>query len=338
MNVLITGCSRHSKEIVDCLKSNYENRAVRVIAVDMNSSNILRYNTDAQYVVPKSSDPDYIHVLIDICRKESVDIVIPYITSELLKLARHRSEFEDNGIKVSVSGESSVKILNDKAEIATMFGEYMPKQFMAKNKQEAERALSRLGYPEKPVCVKITDSCGGNGFAIVDDSRAYDLSLLNKRGASPIIGKEELIKYIKRTPAIIQEYIDGHDYSLCVLADNGKIISSCGYYGYSIEYGAVCNGEIAYNRKALEIAEDVAAITNLCGNACFDYKIDYSGNAVLLECNPRINASLGFCKAAGINLVWLRCKQLLGEPFDANLFNIKSGLKMRKFYEAEYYV
>lgn len=338
MNVLITGCSRHSKEIVDCLKSNYENRSVRVIAVDMNKDNILRYNTDAQYIVPRSCPPDYIPALLEICGKEAVDIIIPYITSELLKLSQHRSEFEDNGIKISVSDERSVKILNDKAKMAETFEEYMPKQFIVRNKKEAEMALSSLGYPQNAVCVKIAGSCGGNGFAVVDDSKAYDLSLLNKRGVPPIIGKDELLKYIERTPAIIQKYIGGSDYSLCVLADNGKIIASCGYYGYSMEYGAVCSGEIASNGRALEIAEDVAERTNLCGNACFDYKTDNSGNSVLLECNPRINASLGFCRAAGIDLVYLRCKQLLEEPFDVNQFTIQTGLKMRKFYEAEYYV
>lgn len=340
MNVLITGCSRHSKEIVECLKSNYENRPVRVIAVDMNYNNILRYNTDAQYIVPKSSEPNYIPALIDICKKEYVDIVVPYITSELLKMSQSKKEFENNGIKISVSDEKSIEILNDKIMIADKFKRYMPRQMVVTNKYDTEEALHHLNYPHKPICVKIHNSCGGNGFAVVDDTKAYNLSLLNKRGIPPIISKDELIKYIEKSPAILQEYITGkdNDYSLCVLADNGKIVAYCGYYGYSIEYGAVCNGEISINEKAVEIAKDIVQKTKFSGNACFDYKIDSSNMPVLLECNPRINASLGFCNAAGLNLVYLQCKLLLGENIDVSQFSIKTGLKMRKFYESEYYI
>ena len=340
MKVLLTGCSKHSKEIVDCLKSNFEKRPVRVIAVDMNFNNILRHNTDTQYIVPKSSEPNYVSTLIDICKKEYVDIVIPYITSELLKMSQNKKEFENNGIKVSVSNEKSIQILNDKVRIAEEFKQYMPHQFVVTNKYDIETALHHLDYPSKPVCVKIPNSCGGNGFAIVDDKKAYNLSLLNKRGVPTILSKDELIKYIEKSPAILQEYITGkgNDYSLCVLANKGKIVACCGYYGYSMEYGAVCNGEIALNEKSVEIAEYIVQKTKFSGNACFDYKIDSSNNPILLECNPRINASLGFCNAAGLNLVYLQCKLLLGENIDISQFHVKTGLKMRKFYESEYYV
>lgn len=338
MNVLITGCSRHSKEIVDCLKSNYENRPVRVVAVDMDEKSILRHNTDTQYIVPRSSAADYIPTLIDICKNEKVDIIIPYITSELLKMAKNQSEFENNGIKVSVSGEKSIQILNDKIRMAVEFEQYMPKQFVVQNQADTENALNALDYPHNRVCVKISNSCGGNGFAVVDDTSAYSFSLLNKRGVPPVLSKEELFKYIEKSPAIIQQHVSGTDYSLCVLADNGKILAYCGYYGYSMEYGAVCSGEIAINENALKIARYVTEKTSLCGNACFDYKINEIGDAVLLECNPRINASLGFCNAAGLNLVYLQCKLLLGEYIDISQFSTKIGLKMRKFYESEYYI
>lgn len=60
----------------------------------------------------------------------------------------------------------------------------------------------------------------------------------------------------------------------------------------------------------------------------------------LLECNPRINASIGFCWKAGVNLVYLRCKQLMGELEEKDFLagsNIKEGLRMQKYYESEYF-
>jgi predicted ATP-grasp superfamily ATP-dependent carboligase len=64
--------------------------------------------------------------------------------------------------------------------------------------------------------------------------------------------------------------------------------------------------------------------------------IDKNGKAHLLECNPRINASIPFIAKAGVDLVYLRCKMLAGEPVD-NTAEIDYGLKMVKYYECHYF-
>ena len=74
----------------------------------------------------------------------------------------------------------------------------------------------------------------------------------------------------------------------------------------------------------------------LDGNACFDFIILPSGRPLLLECNPRISATIPFIAKAGADLVYLRCKQLLGEPIDTNV-SFDYGLKMVKYYDAHYY-
>ena len=62
-----------------------------------------------------------------------------------------------------------------------------------------------------------------------------------------------------------------------------------------------------------------------------------SGKVVLLEINPRINASLPFVRHAGCNMVYLRCKQLLGYEIPST-YELNYGLKMKKFYDTRYYV
>ena len=101
-NVLITGCSRFSKEIIDCLKSNEDGVQVKVVGVDCNPNNLLRTNVDYTYVVPRITDPAYIDTLIDICAKHDVKVILPYITSELGLISENKSKFDKCGIKVSV--------------------------------------------------------------------------------------------------------------------------------------------------------------------------------------------------------------------------------------------
>ena len=78
---------------------------------------------------------------------------------------------------------------------------------------------------------------------------------------------------------------------------------------------------------------------DLDGNACFDFRITPEGWAVLLEVNPRVNASLPFVWKAGVNMLYLRCKNLLGDYSDIGQFQkIEFGLKMKKFYDSRYFV
>ena len=133
-----------------------------------------------------------------------------------------------------------------------------------------------------------------------------------------------------------QKHLKGKDYSVCILADHGKVMYRCGYIGYEMDYGCVMLGEIRAHDGAYAIAEAVTEELGIDGNACFDFMIDEGGKAWLLEVNPRVSASLAFVAAAGLNLPYLRCKQLLGDDIGKFDINVKYGMMMRKYYECEY--
>lgn len=339
ITVLITGCSRHSKGIVDSLKNNEDKIKVRVVGVDCNEMNLLRVGVDASYVVPRITEPDYFEKLLFICQKEDVDVIIPYITAELPLIAAKRDMFEEVGIKVSVASPVSLKIANDKIELAKWFPEYMPRQTVAHNVDDVTRFAEEIGYPENKFCCKLSSKCGGAGFAIVDDEKAYDITTFNRLGFNRYVSFEELVKIIEKNDLdiILQEYVEGVDYSVTVLAEHGAVKYMCGFAGYTMEYGAVVTGEIIKHEKAYQIAEKVCMEIGLDGNACFDFIVKDGGESILLEINPRINASLPFVSAAGLNLPFLRCKQLLGLPIKDD-YEIKYGLRMNKYYESEYFV
>ena len=155
--------------------------------------------------------------------------------------------------------------------------------------------------------------------------------------------------------------MEGIDSSVCVLADHGNVLTMAGYAGFDMEFGAVVNGQIITNEKAFEIARTIVKELEVDGNACFDFILKgVTGETLknmtvesgmramqnapvkLLECNPRINASIGFCWHAGANLVYLRCKQLLGglttEDILTSNLGLREGMRMQKYYESEYYI
>lgn len=318
----------------------------------MDGNKLLHHGTTYQYIAPPITDTGYIPFLKKVCEETHTDIIIPYITAELELMAEYKEEFEQMGVKVSVASKESLKILNNKEKFGEMFQRYAPGQCATDDVHTAKIICEAHKNKKMKLCCKISGKCGGTGFCIVDNEKAYDISLFNRCGVNRYISDQDLYKIIEAgNRVILQEYVEGIDYSVCVLADHGRILDMVGYAGFDMEFGAVVNGQIVTNRNAFEIARKIVEDLKVDGNACFDFilegvksrtEMSHMQNAPvkLLECNPRINASIGFCWKAGVNLVYLRCKQLMGELEEKDFLagsNIKEGLRMQKYYESEYF-
>ena len=338
MTVLITGCNNHFQGIERCLHDNYENERIITIGTDCNPNHLIGTGCTKTYVVPRSDNPDYIPKMLEICKENSVDVILPFVTTELLIMAKNKDKFDAIGTKVSVSSLESIMIANDKIELYKSFPDLMPYQTVIETPEEVDAFAEKIGYPKTKFCCKIPDGCGGNGFSVIDEKLGRNIRLRNKCGVAGHITKDMLKELVANFDGkiILSEYITGKDYSVCVLADRGKALYKCGYIGYEMDYGCVLLGEILQNEMAYDIADRVCAELGLDGNVCFDFMVDSNGKASLLEINPRLSASLAFVAAAGLNLPYLRCKQLLGTDVRRYSPEVKYGLKMRKFYECEY--
>lgn len=339
MKILITGCGRHSKGLVKCLKNNPDREPIEVIGINNNPQNILRSEVDEYVIAPSINDTGYIDWLLIFCKEKNVDVVLPYITAELPILAKNKEYLESEGTRISVSSLHSLSVANNKNQLHKMFPGYMPEQITTSNKYAIMAFAEKMGYYDgKGLCCKLTDKCGGAGFSILDEEKRLDIARVNKVGEPHYIGIELLCEIVEKTgvEVIVQEYVPGTDYSVCVLADHGRTVYECGFAGYAMEFGAVTSGEIIKNQKAYSIAEEVVGKIGIDGNACFDFIIKDDGSPVLLECNPRINASLPFLANAGANLAYYRCCQLIGRLIPDNL-DVNYGLKMAKYYEEHYY-
>lgn len=335
-NVMITGCSGFSKELIECLKNNDDNVDIKIVGVDCNKYNLLQTGVDWGYVVPKITEPNYIDELIRLCKKHNVKIILPYITKELCLLSENKCKFEKYGISVSVSSPKSLLIANDKKAFGEKYGCFMPTQICPKSSEDACKFIENIENKGGNICCKISNGCGGQGFFIVDDKKAKELPTIGRKDAPLYLSKDYALQLIAANNfnVILQEHKKGLDYSVCVLADNGNVISKVGYVGYSMVCGAVMSGEIKRHKRAYEIASEITKELELDGNMCFDFIIN-GDDAYLLEVNPRINATLPFVNKAGANLAYLRCLQLLGRSVTPP--QIKYGIKMKKYYESEYF-
>ena len=339
-NVLLTCCSIHVKEVIDCLRNNEDGVEVKVYVANSVAANLPPAElSDGNFVVPAVNAPDYIETLISICKEHDISIIMPTATLELEIMARTKDEFKQNGILVSVSSIDSLLVANNKIALYGCYADLMPKQIIPNGVSDVDAFASMFKYKNSSICCKVDNLCGGKGFAVVDDKKSNDTSLFNKFGENRYISLHDLKSIVGngRNKVILQQRIEGLDYTVSALADKGVVTHICGYVGYMMAFGSIMYGEIKPNDMAYDIVKNIVTELGLDGNVAFDFILKKDGKVVLLEINPRINASLPFVRHAGCNMVYLRCKQLLGYNVTSEC-KLNYGLKMKKFYDTRYYV
>ena len=317
-----------------CLKNNGE-RNIRLIGADMNDDPTMLEMVDAYYPVPRGDDPSYVDVLLDICKKEKVDVVLPIMSVELNALAENKGRFENEGVQVSVSRLDSLLIANDKLALFDyMKANGLPcAEYVAVDSVvELEKAVISLGYPHKRVCVKATNSSGSRGFRILDANKSkYDM-FFNEKPSSSFITLDELISILSEREEfpklMVMEYLPGTEYTVDLLADHGKVLYNCCRKSTHMENSIMLDGIIVDNQAVLKLCEQVVESLKLDGNIGFDIKERGDGTPVIMECNPRITAGIPAFAAAGVNLPYLCVKKLLGEKLPS--VTPKIGLKMKR--------
>lgn len=337
LTVLVSACgAQFMPGLADCLKNNGE-RNIRIIGVDMEIDKTVLQMVDKLYQVPRATDSSYVDTLLEICKKEHVDVVMPFMSAELLPLIDKKSEFEAIGTKVSVADRQSVEITTNKFRFYQFMkdqGLAVPKFAPVRKASELLAACEACGYPRNAVCVKATELSGSRGIRIINPNISkFDL-LFGEKPNSFFTTMDDLQATLEERPEMPEmmamEYLPGAEGSVDLLASNGKILYM-GYRESNVNLHSIPQvATLSKNITAYEIAEKVVAALNLDGNADLDFKCDAEGNPVLMEVNPRIAATMKIFAEGGMNLPYLRIKQLLGEELPR--VELKYGIKMKRRY------
>lgn len=98
MNLLILSCGTRDK-VVEYFKEAFGD-AGRVVCTDCSPYAPALYEADAHYLVPRITAPEYLDVICDICKKESITGVLSLIDPELSLLAAHSETFAALGVTI----------------------------------------------------------------------------------------------------------------------------------------------------------------------------------------------------------------------------------------------
>lgn len=335
ITVLITAAgNQYMLGLVKCFHENGE-RNIRLIGADMSDDSTILQMMDACYKVPAATDPTYVDCLLEVCKKEKVDVAIPVMSADLIPILDNLERFKAIGTIVSISNRKSVEIANNKYKLYEFMqntGMKVPRFCLLNNAKDLSKAFSYVGYPDNSVCIKATELSGSRGIRIVDPSKSRFDILFGEKPNSFYISYEELETILNEKDEMpemmVMEGLPGKEFSIDLVADHGKILYMAARQSNSITASIPLEATLFHDEKAYDITREVIANLELDGSADLDFKYDKNGEPVLMEINPRVAATMAIFWAGGMNLPYLRVKQLLGEELPQ--CTIKTGVKMKR--------
>lgn len=321
-----------------CLRENGE-RNIRIIGIDISDNPMLGGLIDEYYQVPAYTSNNYIDTIIEICIKEKVDIFFPHISMELPIVLSRIDIFKRNNIKVAITDNNTLLVANNKYKLYEFMKEkgfVIPKYYLIKSLNDYGDVLSKLGYPNKPVCIKVTESSGSRGIRIIKPKFSRADSFLYSKPSSIETSYDDMYSTLKEFthfPEIFaMEYLPGCEYTVDLLADHGKTLYICGRRNLESSISIAMKTITEKKDEAYQLCQAIVYALKLDGNIGFDFMLDENDNPILTDLNPRITATIVLYLKAGINFPYLRIKQLLNE--DLPKINEKYGVKLiRKYLE-----
>jgi len=308
-NILITSVSRKVwlvKAFKDALKQ--EGIDGKVVSVDINPLSAGLYVSDKHYLVPSSSDQNFIPAVLEICKKEDIKLLIPTRDGELLLFAKNKDKFEKKGIYVMVSNPEVIEICNDK---------YRFYQFLTKNNIPTPKTylpnqldFSSIHYP---LVVKSRYGSGSKALFKVENA-------------------EELQFFVNYVPnPVIQEFANGNEYTVDLFSDfNGNVLTVVPRERIETFCGESYKGKTVKDTQIIEYAKNLAEKLETIGHITIQC-IKNDNGIKFIEVNPRFGGGAILGIKSGANTPLLLIKLILGKRIEPQIGEFKDNFIMLRY-------
>lgn len=277
MRILFT-CVGRRVELLQCFReaASSLNVQLEIIGLDASSTAPALAFCDKKMLSLPISDKGYIDFLVNICKEDNVDVLIPTIDTDLLILSENKELFKEAGTRVLVSASDKIAVCRDKNFTADFF-----------------------------------ESCGLKAPKTVNDYAKYDglfpCFIKPKDGSSSINAyradnKDELEMYAGQIgDYIIQPFIKGTEYTVDVFCDfDGNPIYITPRERLAVRSGEVIKTKITQDEAIISETMQLIEKYRPCGPLAVqlirreETKEDY-----YIEINPRFGGGAPLSMMAG---------------------------------------
>ena len=308
LNVLMTAGSRRVP-LVQAFRHALRALGVegRVIVTDVNPLSPAVHVADRAYRVPMATDPAYLPELLDICEAERVRLVVPAIDDELPMFGEAREQFRHIGTMVACSPASTSEVCNDKfATCSTL--------------SEAGVAAAKTYLPESvpadaPFPLFIKPRVGRGAVGAFPARTAEELRFFLGYVAEPIV----------------QEYLDGPEFTIDVLCDfDGNPLSIVPRERVVIRAGVTDRGRTVNDPMLIELAKAACAAFPFAGPVNIQCRMQRN-EPVIFEINPRFSGGIPLTIQAGADFAQMLLTLAMGRRVAPSIGEFRDGLWMTSF-------
>lgn len=277
---------------------------------------------------------DYLNWCITFCLENDIDIFVPGKEASLVSASRDK--FADQGVRVlCVATQEVLSLLHDKAKFYQSVDLTLtpPAEFrVVETAEQFNIAYKELRKSHAKLCLKPAVSVYGLGFSVIDEVRSSAQLLLE--GIQYSIGLEDLQRGLASMSnfqtMLVMEYLDGHEYSVDCLGDNGRLVCAIPRKKSNV----AGQGQVIELRDdILESTKQLTSIYRLNGVFNIQFRVGQNGLS-LLEINPRMSGGIAMACLAGPNLPYLA---LVGFDlgFDSlSIPEIRAGIRVAELPQA----
>ena len=314
MNLLILSCGTRDK-VVQYFRSAFAGCG-SIIATDCSPYAPALYEADRHYIVPRITEPGYLDVIFDICRKEQISGVLSLIDPELSLLAMHQKEFEALGVTVIGSSYELCERTLDKWEMYLWMKAHNYPCARSYIDLESFKAAIASGEVAFPVFVK-----PARGSASLQIAKAEDMETV------------ELL-YSHGEYMMIQELMNGQEIGVDCYIDmvSGELVSIFSKKKLVMRAGETDKAISFIDGKLFERVEEFVQENGFRGQIDIDI-FEKDGTYYFSEVNPRFGGGYPHAYACGADHMTLIRNNLAGKANDRNIGNYLVDKVMMKYNE-----
>jgi carbamoyl-phosphate synthase large subunit len=305
VNILITSASR-KVSLVHAFQSALARRGGgQVIAADSNPCAPALYVADRHFLVSPSAAPHFIEEIAQLCQREQVNLIVPTRDEELLRFAEARSSLEQYGLRVMVPAAETVRLCQDKLAFVAFCRTH------------------KFGTP----CTYQADQWRGAQFPLFVKPRFGKGS----RGARLVRDESELRNATNNEEWLIQEFIDGPEYTVDLLADfNSRVLSVVPRLRQVVIAGESYVSRTVNEPELINESARLARKLSLVGHNTIQCFWD-GKQAKFVEVNPRFGGGAALGIAAGMDTPAMLLRLADGETPPEGFGKFEADLVMLRF-------
>lgn len=293
-NILFCSAGRRTK-LLQFFRQSLDEGS-RLIAIDNQATAPALYFADSSYLVPRITDPNYVDLLLDICKKEEVKAITTLIDPEIELLAKNRDVFIQNGILPLCPSTTTAQLCFDKFSLFEHLTKNGIPTVLTYDSLEHFMDGFENGKINFPVFIKPRTGSGSVGI-----HKIHDLN--------------ELKKYLDEGEHqyIIQEFMDCGDCDADVYIDtiSHKPVSIFTKNKIETRIGGA-NKTISFkDQKLFDFIKDICQVLEFNGPVDMDFWYR-DGQYYLSEVNPRFGGAYLHAHGAGVNFIPLIINNVRG--------------------------